>query len=246
MMEYMSTSNRFTDKYARAFKLWTKWGNMYDKFERMLWRGYTQKTITMQCAWAVMVMMKTGIRVGNEKSAEGYVSINKWSEHFNKTIKTYGLTTLLKEHCYVRAGKLFMYFTGKKAVKQYFVIDDENLVLVYQHLTTGKKKTDRILDISHYDLTKFVKKSVGKNFTVKDFRTAVVNKIFVENIPKTITAFGEINRRVEINKLISMNFDLTAAMIGHTKSVCKTAYVSKNLVNFWRNELEEKLAENYT
>jgi len=237
-IELVSSSNRFSDKFSRAKKLLNNWDNIEEKLFRILNRGFNNLSHNFLCSWAVLVMMKTGIRVGNEKSAEGYVSINKYSKHFNKKIKTYGITTILIRHCKIVDNRVVLNFIGKKAVEQTFVIEDEYLVNSFRAISYGKGKNDRVLNISHYDLTKFVKKYIGKKYCIKDIRTARVNLEFIREMKNNENV--KFTTKRDNNRLIMNCVEKVANKIGHTKAVCKNSYISKELITIWKNKLNTK------
>ncbi|MEW5323906.1 hypothetical protein V2J23_18175, partial [Geobacillus thermoleovorans] len=74
-------------------------------------------------AVALLVVISTGIRIGNEDSAEGYVSDLKYSDNYGKEVNTYGLATLRQEHVHVRNGIVHFDFVGKKQVDNSFKLN---------------------------------------------------------------------------------------------------------------------------
>jgi len=248
-VEVISVKKLFSDKYFRAKKLLNDWNKIKLKLEEMLERGLYNKTHTAKCAWAVLVMMETGIRVGNEKSAEGYLCVNAYDKNFKKNIKTYGLTTLLKKHCFVRnysnSGRLYMNFVGKKSVSQSFIVESADLVRSYNWLFVNKLAKETLLDVTHYELTKFVKRYIGKKYSIKDIRTAKVNQVFIDTmtIYEALIESVKLTKKSEANKIAMEVVEVTAAKIGHTKQVCKSRYVSPNLFQYYKEYLYELLAK---
>ena len=250
LTELIPVKKRFDDKYFRAKKIIEKRESIEHKLFDMLERGLYKRTHTALCSWAILVMMKTGIRLGNENSAEGYLCVNAYDKNFKKRVKTYGITTLLKKHCLVKVYKkakanscLYLNFTGKKAVQQKFIITNERLIESFKWLFVKKEKNGTLLDITHYELTKFVKRYIGKNFSVKDIRTAKVNQVFMDtmNIYESLIESVVLTKKSEANKIAMEIVEVTAAKIGHTKQVCKSRYVSPNLFNYYKGYLYELL-----
>lgn len=211
------------NKFNRAQKLINNWYDLKLKMESFVING-NGVTLRARCAYGILLTMETGIRIGNESSSEGYVCANKYLPEFGKIIKTYGLTTLTKEHIVRRSNTLYMKFCGKKGVHQSLHTSSPILLKYYNPILQLEHPT--FLGISYDDLYKFVKKSIGRQFTPKDIRTAFVNRIFV--------GVYEINKvpvykKSEANALIRQTLEQTAEHVGHTKGVCKGAYVSKDL-----------------
>jgi len=250
LIESIPVKKRLDDKYFRAKKIIERWDKIYTIMEGILERGIYNRTVPAQCAWAVMIMMKTGIRVGNETSAEGYLCVNAYANDFRKKVKTYGVTTLLIEHCYVEPSgdeeMLVLNFAGKKNVIQFFLIKDKILITGFRWLLGSKKPKDTLLDITHYDLTKFVKKHIGRKYSIKDIRTAKVNKVFIDIITKNdSTIVGlKLTKKSVANKAAMLAIAHTAEKIGHTKGVCKSRYVSPNLFTYYKEYLYELLEGN--
>ena len=200
----------------RSAKLLNRWPELTAKFERMVQAG-NGRTETARLAYAVLLIMKTAIRVGNEESAEGRVSINKWSPNFGQSVQTYGVTTLRNSHVVKCEAGLHLTFVGKKAVEQKLFTDNPTLK---EYCPQGP--ADELwLGIDYPTLFAFVKRYVGDAFTPKDIRRAKVNKVFLSLLAET----QEVNKKT-IRSLI----EKTAEIIGHTKAVCKRSYLSPILL----------------
>ena len=90
------------------------------------------------------------------------------------------------------------------------------------------------MDLDYYTLKKFIKKSVGKGFSPKDIRTAKVNLIFISKFGRNPhrKAFETSTTKSGRKKVLSTCIEETADIIGHTKGVCKSAYLSKPMIDF--------------
>jgi DNA topoisomerase IB len=187
------------------------------------------KTETSLLAYATLLMMETGIRVGNEESAEGFVSVNKWHEKHGQLVQTFGLTTLLGRHVRVRAGVLTLSFVGKKIVDQTLRTADPFLV-GYAPVPDGSE--ERWLGVEYPALYKFVKKYVGRAYKPKDIRAAKVNRLFIDNFagPRAAT-FATAAKKSDRNRAVKECIEVTAETIGHTPGVCRSAYMSKHLLS---------------
>lgn len=242
---------RYGDKNNRVRKLMEDWPDLITKFELMVVRG-NGTTETARLAYAVLLMMETGIRVGNEESAEGFVSVGQrvakaddpakgvkagdviWeSKTHGKEVKTYGATTLEGRHVKVRRGKLVLDFVGKKVVDQH--LETANPFLVKWcppavHCTPW-------LQIDYSTLYKFVKKYVGRQFKPKDIRAAKVNRYFIKRFVADYAApfTAPAAKKKDRNKIVSACVEETAGHIGHTPGVCRSAYMSCHLLSVLKN-----------
>jgi len=236
------SNGHFKFKHNRAQKIIDQWDLLKEKLIGMILRGGCE-THTSKCAYAVLLMMHTGIRVGNEKSAEGYICENTYHEKFGKKIKTYGLTTLRVQHVKRTSWVLYLNFLGKKGVKNALYTNQSQLVFFAKILLKDKKPINLFIDITPYELTKFVKRYVGKNYSPKDIRTAYVNKEFKMTIDDKLKSLRnrQVKTRSDINKVISNSVEEVAERVGHTKSICRSAYLSKDMLESYKEYMINNL-----
>lgn len=236
------SKGRYSNKENRVQKLYEMWNEIQEKMIKLISRGHG-KTGTARCAYGVLLMMKTGIRIGNESSAEGYICNNKYLPEYGKTIQTYGLTTLPKSSVTIKKNTIHLSFIGKKGVFQELSCSHPVLSRFYSRILSNPANT--FLDIDYHMLKSFVKKRIGKNFMPKDIRTVVVNRLFSKNIQKYSTPFDPpLSTKREVKKFISETIQETAEQIGHTKGVCKSAYISKSYLSAVMTELYQQVQEN--
>lgn len=217
----------YKNKFNRAVKLASMFDTLTRKFDGMFERGAGQ-TETARLALACKMMMYTGIRIGNEGSAEGYMTKpHPYSKKEPEFVKTYGLTTMLREHATVRKGVVYLNFIGKKQVENSFKLKGE-LAKQVKVLMDCSEKGEPLFSISAYELTKFIKKYVGAGFTPKDFRTMRANMvasdamrdIFDREQPRTKT-----ERNAEIKEIACK----VSEQLNNTPSVCKKSYIDDML-----------------
>lgn len=223
---------RNADKDNRVRKLIHDWDALTAKLRGMVVRGGA-KTETSLLAYATLLMMETGIRVGNEESAEGFVSVDKWHEKHGQLVQTFGLTTLQGRHVSVKGGTLTLSFVGKKIVDQTLRTADPFLVR-YAPVPAGDGEV--WLGVTYPMLYKFVKKYVGRQFKPKDIRAAKVNRLFIDNFagPRA-EVFRAATKKSDRNRAVTECIEVTAETIGHTAGVCRSAYMSKPLLSVLKN-----------
>lgn len=213
------------NKFNRVAKLASMFNEIDDKMNGFIKRG----TVThhARCAIAVRLMLHTGIRIGNESSAEGYMT----KPHPNskvepKFVQTYGLTTLSRDHVLVKKGKLYINFVGKKQVDNSFIITNGLVSQVKTLVSNNESNT--LLGITAYELTKFIRKYVGKQFTPKDFRTLRAN-IEAWKAFKLVQALPAVQYKKDFNAEIKSIAVHVSECLNNTPGVCKKSYIDDML-----------------
>lgn len=219
-------------KENRVQKLINNWDMLENKLIRIIKRGHGI-SLSARCAYGLLLIMETGIRTGNESSAEGYVCNQKHHVDFGKPIKVYGLVTLLPQHLRLVNGKLYISFLGKKAVKQSLSTQHNTLVHFYNIIRSLSHNP--FLGITYRQLRKFTSRYVGNEFTPKDIRTARVNLEFIARFDNNLS----VKTKREAKKYMASIIQDTAEKIGHTKGVCKKSYLSGNLLQYCMDKLQE-------
>lgn len=222
-----SAKANYEDKHNRMVKLACMFEQLSEKFDRMIVKG-DYVTDTARCALACKMMMYTGIRIGNEGSAEGYVTKpHPNSKKEPEFVQTYGLTTLLPQHVLVKGRKVYLNFLGKKQVENSFTLTGELAKQVKEVLKTVEDG-ETLFEVTEYELTKFIKKYVGRRFTPKDFRTLRANMYAWEK-------FMEISERElpstksEFNKEVKEIATYVSEHLNNTPGVCKASYIDSML-----------------
>lgn len=218
------------DKFARADKIAREFETLHDKFMRMAEKG-SFTSVQAQHAIAVLLMMHTGIRVGNESSAEGYMT----KPHPNskvepKFVQTYGLTTLLKSHVLVDRKKhsIYINFLGKKSVENSFRIGTRSdLGYAFGELLDATNPPSKVIfsEVTPYTLTKFIKKSVGVAFSPKDLRTMRANLV----ASVAFVAAPPPRTKKDVKEAIKMIATATSEALNNTPGVCKKSYIDNRL-----------------
>ena len=211
-------------KFNKIIKMADNLSIIIKKMEEILINN--KDMINKECAFAVLVMIHTGIRVGNEKSANGYIcNVKSNKEQYKKEIKTFGLTTLLKEHIRFKDENLFLEFVGKKGIEQKIEIKSSLLKNWASYFFNTNR--EKWLGINVSQLNTFIKKKIGK-YHIKDFRTLkacleaglIAKKINDNPKPKNKRTFSS-----EIKQICeSVSKDL-----GNTPGICKKSYINPEI-----------------
>ena len=224
---FRSAKASYEDKHNRMVKLAVQFEQLSEKFDRMIEKG-NYVTDTARCALACKMMMYTGIRIGNEGSAEGYIT----KPHPNckkepEFVQTYGLITLLPQHVLVKRNSVFLNFIGKKQVENSFLLTGKLAAQVKEVMRTVEQG-ETLFEVTEYELTKFIKRYVGRRFTPKDFRTLRANmyawekfsEICERELPCTKTAFNQ-----EVKEICTY----VSEHLNNTPGVCKASYIDDML-----------------
>ena len=222
-----SAKANYEDKHNRMVKLATRFEELSEKFDRMIEKG-DYVTDTARCALACKMMMYSGIRIGNEGSAEGYVT--KPHPNSNKKpefVQTYGLTTLLPQHCLVKGRKVFLNFLGKKQVENSFTLTGDLAKQVKEVLKTVEDG-ETLFEVTEYGLTKFIKRYVGRRFTPKDFRTLRANMCAWDKV-RELMGRELPSTKKEYNAEVREISTYVSEQLNNTPGVCKTSYIDSYL-----------------
>lgn len=217
-----------SNKFNRVNKLASNYNNLHEKFLNMAERGKNSCTENYRCSIAVLLLMETGIRVGNETSAEGYNTVphphNKNQE--SKFVQTYGLTTLLREHVINKGKEVKFNFSGKKQVENWFTVPTD--IKKYVIDIYNNCECDPLFGITVYQLTKFIKKFVGKEFSPKDFRTLRAN-IYAEKFLFSQLKYTECETKKQKKETVKVVCEAVSILLNNTPGVCKKSYIDDNL-----------------
>lgn len=210
------------DKFNRIYKIASNAPQLLSKLDGFIEHITTERA---QCALATKICIKTGIRIGNEDSAEGYMTkphpMQKEKEPEFR--QTFGLTTLRKEHVRFVAGAVRFEFVGKKGVEQVIIIRDKKLVSQVRQLYT-ESLDDTLFSVNDVQVRKFVKKSVGSKFMVKDFRTLHANMVATDVITQ-LCKKPLPQKKSEFNLEVRQIAETVAARLGNTPGISKKSYI---------------------
>lgn len=222
-----SAKANYEDKHNRMVKLASRFEELSEKFDRMIAKG-DYVTDTARCALACKMMMYTGIRIGNEGSAEGYVTKpHPNSKKKPEFVQTYGLTTLLPEHTLVKGKKVYLNFIGKKQVENSFTLTGDLAKQVKEVLKTVEDG-ETVFEVTEYELTKFIKRYVGRRFTPKDFRTLRANMCAWDKV-RELTERELPGTKKEYNAEVKEIATYVSEQLNNTPGVCKASYIDSYL-----------------
>jgi DNA topoisomerase IB len=234
-----NSNGSLSSKWNRIAKIQRMYSEIDEKLKRFC--SIERNTERKACAFAVLMMIQTGIRIGNRESASGYVSKAKKTE--GQTLYTYGLTTLKKEHVefFVQQQdndnlNMILKFVGKKSVYHEITITDPFLVKVGKEFyKAGSERWlnyDDQQEVTDNLVANFIKKSIGHGFSPKDFRAFRANieaARLSEKILKEETK--ELKTKKSVNQEIKKIVTEVSHVLGNTPGIAKKAYINVEILN---------------
>lgn len=183
-------------------------------------RGLSRRKV---CAAMIRLMDAAAFRVGSEKSA--------------RKRKTYGLTTLRRSHVDVRGKTIRFRYKGKSGVKHERTITDAALASVVRklcQLTSGRlfqyqSRDGQMHTITAKTLNRYIKTTVGPEFSGKDFRTWTASVAAAYHLAAAGVAKDERTQKRQIVGAI----DAVAARLGNTRAVARSSYIAPRIVGHY-------------
>ncbi len=206
--------NRRSDyKYSRLLAF----GKALPKVRKVVNRDLKRRLFDERkvLALCVKVLQETLIRIG--------------SIAYEKSYKSYGLSTLKDKHFKLKNNKASLCFVGKKGVKQEVTLTDKRLAKLVkqskdipgQHLFQYYTGDGERRPIDSGMINNYIREITQGDFTAKDFRTWGGTLEAMRQLAICTAAYPEMAPK----KLVVTALDCVAAKLGNTRTVCKNAYV---------------------
>jgi len=174
-------------------------------------------------ATVISLMERTYIRVGNS--------------NYEKLYGSYGLTTLKDKHVSITGDRLRFTFRGKKGIQHEITLKNKRLArMVEQCREIPGKELFQYYDLSGNRrmvesgmVNDYIKKSTGKDFSAKDFRTWAGSVHALE----TLCHLEEGNTESERKKNIVTVLESVSKKLGNSRAICKKYYVHPGLLRLY-------------
>ncbi len=210
----------------------TDFGNAMKKLRKQIASDLRKKTLSEDkvIAAVLALMDETQIRVGNSC--------------YEKTNKSYGLTTLKDRHVEISGEKIHFSFIGKKGIHHTISLRNKQLArIVKQCRDIPGKALFQYYDqagnrhtLDSGKVNTYIRKYTGDSFTTKDLRTWSASvcalKGFLNSDPME-TETARKKRTVEV-------LDLVSERLGNTRTVCKKYYVHPEILSLYESSKLEK------
>ena len=165
-------------------------------------------------------------------------------ECYAKINKSYGISSLKKSHIKINEEKLIATFNFKAKSNKHvqYTLNNKDLVkeiILLLKLEGEKlfqyKNGNNILRITDVDLNQYIQKNIGKDFTVKDFRTYAANFYFIKALLKETKNRNPVTQKIA-KKNLSLAQENTAFYLRHTKSISKKSYTMELIRDMYLND----------
>jgi DNA topoisomerase-1 len=229
---------RITDRTGRATTVWVKVGDAQTKKRAktiQLMKDYrsilskVNKDLSgpnWKEAAATRIMMHTGIRVGNEASASGFVSKVDGAEKH-----TFGLTTLTRDHVKFSGNTVTLEFTGKKSVEQSIKIKDPVVVAAVKRLY-DEGHEQLLGGVRRYEVAKYMTSRLG-DYTPKDLRMMRANREAIDYMAK-MKSRPKPKTKTELNEEVNEILDHVSSVLGNTRGVAKRSYIDEFIIDSYK------------
>jgi DNA topoisomerase IB len=156
------------------------------------------------------------------------------SERYAKRHRTFGITTLNKNHVTIRGSRVAFRYRGKRRVWVHTALVDSELAAAMRALTKlegGRRLFRYRLDEELFNLTdrklnEYIQEYLGEEFTAKDFRTwggtLLAAIAFAER--------GKPETAAEARRVVAGVMRSVGERLGNTAAVARSSYVSPAVV----------------
>ncbi len=195
---------------------------------RVLEHASTKKSSRRAAAAAVVrLISESFFRVGSER----YLEENK----------TFGISTLNKQHVEVDGGVAVFTYRGKRSITQRQVVPNRELArLIARYLKSPGRRLFRYEeggkwhDLTARDVNSYLQFTLGVPFSAKDFRTwgGTLRAATV------LAELGAADSPTEAKRNVATTMRLVAAELGNTPAICRKSYVHPLVVARYLDEGE--------
>jgi len=229
MTVWVNTDTAKEKKRAKSHALTSKYESSLKKINKDL----KVDNPDYKQALALKLIMLHGIRVGNEKSAEGF------KRHGSKKVEsTYGLLTIQPRHIVLTGTGAKIIFKGKKGITQNVTIKNRSLVDGLEHFVE-QSDGGAVLGMTNYELRKYINRKIGKGFSPKDFRMMKANVEAKRKADEILKRKTTPKNKTELNEEVNEIANHVAGELGNTSKVAKRSYIDDNvLMEFMSNRMK--------
>ncbi|MFC8918866.1 DNA topoisomerase IB [Streptomyces sp. NPDC057116] len=161
------------------------------------------------------------------------------SDRYTEENNSYGLTTLLREHCRCQAGAVVFSYPGKHGRELIQTVADPPTCRALTALLRRRDDGERLFaywqsrawsELNGADVNAYLKELAGLDVTAKDFRTwhatvmAAVALAVSESVARSETA-----RRRAISRAVRE----VADYLGNTPAVCRASYINPRVIELY-------------
>ena len=213
--------SRNESKFSRL----TAFGNALVKLRKQIASDLNRKKLSEEkvIATVLALMDATHIRVG--------------SSLYEKTNKSYGLTTLKDRHVEISGDSLQFAFVGKKGIKHTISLQNKRLARIVKQCRDipGKELFQYYDDdgnrqpIDSGKVNAYIREHTGDSFSTKDLRTWSGSVHALRGFLESGSAENQTVRK----KITVEVLDMVSEQLGNTRTVCKKYYVHPRILQLY-------------
>lgn len=157
------------------------------------------------------------------------------SEVYASEHGSYGITTLRSKHVRIRGDRVIFDFEGKSGVDQHTELRNRQLAHLLKELLTlpGWRvfkfagSDGKLAPVTPRHINAYIREIMGDRFSAKDFRTWAGTLICASALAR-VNANG--SQELPIKQKVNIALAETAEALGNTPAVCRSAYVSPEIL----------------
>lgn len=210
---------REEEKFVRV----VTFGEALPALRRRVRRDIAKKDTSRDAVLAAIVRLidQGFFRVGNDKSA-----LHE---------ETFGLTTVRNDHVKVNGSTIKFDFVGKWRKTHQRAVNDAEIAAIVRRvrrLREGEElfkfeQNGRIIDVKDRHVNEYIQKTIGADFSAKDFRTWAGTLI----CSMALAMQGQCETKKERKRRVKQAIESTAKLLGNTPAVCRSSYICPRLVD---------------
>lgn len=169
-------------------------------------------------------------------------------EQYAQKNKSYGVSSLKKTHVKITDNTIHFNFKGKSNQRLTYTLHND---VIKDHLQMLLKlegdKLFQYIDADNYikkindsDINQYIQEYMGKEFTVKDFRTYAANYYFIKALLNETKKHSN-----NIKKNIINAIKVSAKHLSHTRSISKKSYIMAYSINLYMSHPEFFVGKKY-
>jgi DNA topoisomerase I len=149
---------------------------------------------------------------------------------------SYGLATLRPRHIRVRGDVVEFNFPGKRQVFQHRELKDRPVARVIRELLKHRSREvfkyqngdGHLIGVKRRNINQYIREVMGERFTAKDFRTWAGTLVCACSLARVGVETRE--PAAARKRKIATAIKETAEILGNTPAVCRSAYVSPEII----------------
>lgn len=160
------------------------------------------------------------------------------SERYAVQNKTFGITTLRKDHLEIVGNDLVFRYIGKRRIDQRRVVADTPLVEIVENLLAlpgdrlfrYRADEGHLRDVTGREVNDYLREVLGERYTSKDIRTwgGTVRAATI------LADIGPASSEREAEKNIILTCKLVSTELGNTAAICRSAYIHPVVLERYR------------